>query len=45
MFRPHVKENSKRKYLKKTKSQAIFDGKNINISEGLVTETDSRIVQ
>ena len=26
-LRPHVKENSRRKFLQKTKSQAIFDGK------------------
>ena len=26
-LRPHVKDNSKRKYLQKTKTQAIFEGK------------------
>ena len=25
-LRPHVKDNSQRKYLKKTKTQAIFEG-------------------
>ena len=27
LLRPHVKDNSKRKYLQKTKTQAIFEGK------------------
>ena len=27
LLRPHVKDNSKRKYLQKTKTQAIFEGR------------------